>query len=60
MIPARAVLKKDRQFGSGLFIEPRTCSHSGDCVLIRRLKQGDRGLSGRTLSGVFVLMFSDW
>lgn len=54
------VLKKDRQFGCGLFIDSRTCSHSGDCVLIRRLKRGDQGLSGRTLSGVFVLMFSDW
>lgn len=52
-------LKKDRQFGSSLFIDSYTCSHSGDCVLIRRLTQGDQGLSSRTLSALFVLMFSD-
>lgn len=53
-------LKKDRQCGSSLFIDSYTCSHSGDYVSIRRLTQGDQGLSSRTLSVLFVFMFSDW
>lgn len=52
-------LKKDRQFGSGLFIVSHTCSHSADYVLIRRLTWGDQGLSCLTLSVIFVAVFQD-
>lgn len=51
-------LKKDRQLDSGLFIVPHTCSHPWDYVLIRRLTQGDQGLSSCTLSLVIVIMLS--
>lgn len=53
-------LKRDRQFGSGLFIGSRTCSHSGDYVLISCLTQGDQSLSSCTLSPTFVWKVSDW
>lgn len=54
-------LKKDRQFGSGLFIDSHTCSHSADYVLIRRLTWGrSGGLGCLTLSGIFVATFRNW
>ena len=52
------LLKKDRQFGSGLFIVSHTCSHSEDNVFIRSLTHR-HFLSSYTLSVVIVLMFPD-